>query len=308
MTYVRECNKFNSLNIYLEGLIQTVRSATKMQALSEELRRQGKRIVLVPTMGFLHEGHLSLMRIGKAQGDVLVASIFVNPTQFGPNEDFDSYPRHLERDLVLLRKEGVACVFTPSESELYPQNYQTYVRLESLPNHLCGLSRPVFFTGVATVVCKLFHLVKPHAAVFGEKDYQQLVIIRRMVRDLHFGIDIIAAPTVREPDGLAMSSRNSYLTAEQRPAALSIYQSLQTAKQMVKDRVCQASSIIEAARQHIGTFEENTVDYIAVTDPETLGDVMVVERPALMALAVKVGTTRLIDNALLIPGNTNQGN
>jgi pantoate--beta-alanine ligase len=252
-------------------------------------------------MGFLHEGHLSLMRIARAQADVLVVSIFVNPTQFGPGEDFETYPRNPERDLALCRKEQVDLVFTPDKGELYPQNFQTYVRLEHLPRHLCGRSRPVFFTGVTTVVTKLFNIVKPHAAVFGEKDYQQLLVIRRMVRDLNMAIEIIGAPTVREPDGLAMSSRNNYLTPAQRPAALSLFQSLIRAGDRVAAGEKHSARIIKDAKASITAHPENEIDYIAVCDPESLDVVETIVRPVRMALAVRVATTRLIDNMQLTP-------
>ena len=187
-----------------------------MQHLSDRLRSAGRRLVLVPTMGCLHEGHLSLIHAGRELASRLIVSIFVNPAQFGPNEDFDSYPRTFETDLQKCTEAGVDIVFAPPMQLVYPQGYQTYLALEDLPNHLCGLSRPVFFRGVATVVAKLFNIVKPHIAVFGEKDYQQLLIIKQMVRDLDFDIDIVAGPIVRENDGLAMSSRNEYLLPDQR--------------------------------------------------------------------------------------------
>jgi len=189
--------------------IEIITAVKDMQKRSDKMRCQGKTIVFVPTMGFLHEGHLSLIRVGKKHGDDMVVSIFVNPTQFGPSEDLETYPRDLERDLDLLQKEGVNAVFTPDADEIYGEKYQTYVELEKLPNYLCGLSRPVFFKGVATVVTKLFNIVKPHVTIFGQKDYQQLTIIRQMVRDLNFDIEVIGAPTVRESGGLAMSSRNT---------------------------------------------------------------------------------------------------
>ena len=216
------------------NVIEIISTVTEIQARSDRMRRQGKTIVFVPTMGFLHEGHLALMREGKAHGDDLVVSIFINPTQFGPGEDLETYPRNLERDLDLVRKEGVDAVFVPDLHEIYGDRFQTYVELEKLQNYLCGNSRPAFFKGVATVVAKLFNIVKPHVAVFGQKDYQQLVIVRQMVRDLNLDITVIGAPTVREPDGLAMSSRNTYLTPEQRVSALSLYQSLINAQVLLE--------------------------------------------------------------------------
>ena len=241
------------------------------------------------------------MRKGRELNDDLVISIFVNPAQFGPQEDFEAYPRDVERDLQLAEKEGVDAVFTPDSQELYPEGFQTYIELEKLPNHLCGLSRPVFFKGVATVVAKLFNMVKPHVAIFGEKDYQQLTVIRRMVQDLNFDIKIVAGPTVREPDGLAMSSRNNYLTPEQRLSALALYKSLITAKGLLKDGVKDAGEIIQAATKLITSYPETQIDYISICDPEYLEEVKNINKPALMALAVKVGKTRLIDNMILNP-------
>ena len=252
-------------------------------------------------MGFFHEGHLSLMRKGRELGDDLVISIFVNPAQFGPQEDFESYPRDLERDLQLAKEIGVDAVFTPDNLELYPEGFQTYIELEKLSNHLCGLSRPVFFKGVATVVAKLFNIVKPNVAIFGEKDYQQLTVIRRMVRDLNYDIKIVGGPTVREPDGLAMSSRNNYLTPKQRTSALMLYKSLVKAKDLLKNGVNDAGEIIQAATQLITSQPETGIDYISICDPEYLEDIKTIEKPALMALAVNVGRTRLIDNMILYP-------
>lgn len=272
-----------------------------MQARSDKIRCQGKTIVFVPTMGFLHEGHLSLMREGKKYGDDIVVSIFVNPTQFGPGEDLETYPRDFERDLDLLRKEDVNAVFAPDAAEIYGDKFQTYVELEKLPNHLCGLSRPVFFKGVATIVAKLFNIVKPHVTVFGQKDYQQLTVIRRMMRDLNFDIEVIGAPTVREPDGLAMSSRNTYLTTEQRISALSLNKSLKKAQALVENGVQDAAEIIDTAAKLIRSHPETEIDYITICDPETLDDMKTIDRPALMALAVKIGKARLIDNMILKP-------
>jgi pantoate--beta-alanine ligase len=270
------------------------------QKRAEEIRLKGKTIAFVPTMGFLHEGHLMLLREGKKRCDELVLSIFVNPTQFGPIEDLEKYPRDLERDLKMAEKEGVDLVFNPGIEDMYGKEFQTYVNLEKLPNHLCGLSRPVFFRGVATVVAKLFNIVKPHVALFGEKDYQQLAVIRQMVRDLNFDIEIIGVPTVREPDGLAMSSRNTYLSTSERPAALSLYKSLQNAKESVQNKETDAKKIINGAIQIITSFPETEIDYVRICNPETLEDVSVIKGTVLMALAVKVGKTRLIDNMILI--------
>lgn len=280
-------------------MVKIIPTVEQMQERAESLRRDGRRIACVPTMGFLHDGHLSLMRIAKTRADVLVVSVFVNPAQFGPEEDFETYPRNLERDLELCAKENVDIVFTPKTGALYSDDYQSYVKLEHLPHHLCGLSRPFFFTGVATVVCKLFNIVRPHIAVFGEKDYQQLLIIRRMVKDLNFNTEIIGGPIVREKDGLAMSSRNAYLTPAQRPAALTLYRSLVRARKRVETGERDAARILKEVRDRISAQPETDIDYLSICDPETLIDVERIDRPALMAMAVKVGKTRLIDNTIL---------
>ena len=272
-----------------------------MRTRSDRLRGRGKSIAFVPTMGYLHDGHLSLMRKGCALGDDLAVSIYVNPTQFGPGEDLEAYPRDLKRDLALAEKEAVDVVFVPDDTALYAREFQTYVTLEKLPNHLCGISRPIHFRGVATVVTKLFNIVKPHFAVFGQKDYQQLTIIRRMVRDLDFDVEIIGEPTVREPDGLAMSSRNSYLSTEQRESALSLYKSLKRAQAMVEDGINESKQILDEATSLLKSYPGTSIDYVSLCDPETLVDMPTVNRPALMALAVKVGKIRLIDNILLNP-------
>ena len=272
-----------------------------MRARSDRMRRQFKTIVFVPTMGFLHEGHLSLVREGKKHGDDMVVSIFVNPAQFAPGEDLESYPRNLEKDLELLQKEDVDAVFIPDDKVIYGNKFQTYVELEKLPNHLCGISRPIFFKGVATVVAKLFNIVKPHVTIFGQKDYQQLVIIRQMARDLGFDIEVVGAPTVREPDGLAMSSRNAYLSPEQRDSALSLYNSLQKAQELIENGIQDATIIIDAAAELIQSRPGTKIDYIAICDTETLADIQTIDMPVLMALAVKVGKARLIDNMILNP-------
>jgi pantoate--beta-alanine ligase len=270
-----------------------------VQAHAEDLRRKGRTIAFVPTMGFLHEGHLSLIREGRQRCDDVIVSIFVNPTQFGPDEDLDNYPRNLKKDLTLCREIGVDTVFTPDNATLYGDHYQTYVTLEKLPNHLCGLCRPVHFRGVATIVTKLFNIVKPHVAVFGQKDFQQLAVIRQMTQDLNFNIQIVGSPTVREPDGLAMSSRNAYLKPEQRVSALCLFKSLQMAQEMVRQGEKDARKIVAAAKTLIDSHPETQIDYITICDPDTLEDISEISRPVLMALAVKVGQPRLIDNMIL---------
>lgn len=272
-----------------------------MQKRAREIRSRGQSIAFVPTMGFLHDGHLSLMAEGRRRAQCLIASIFVNPTQFGPGEDFDRYPKSLERDIELTREVGVDILFSPSKEDLYPEGFDTYLIQNHLPNHLCGLSRPGHFQGVLTIVAKLFNIVQPDVAIFGEKDFQQLAVIRRMTRDLNFGIEIIGHTIVREPDGLAMSSRNTYLNDSQRRSALTLSESLETARRLVNDGEIHADKIIETARAIIEAANETEIDYIHICDPDTLNDVNTIQRPALMALAVKVGETRLIDNMILSP-------
>lgn len=267
-----------------------------MQARSESLRLAGKRIVFVPTMGYLHEGHLNLMREGRKIGDSLVVSIFVNPTQFGPGEDYEKYPRDFKRDEELASQVGADIVFYPTVDEMYPANYQTYVTVEGVTLNLCGQSRPIHFRGVATVCAKLFNIVKPHAAVFGKKDFQQLVTIRRMVADLNMDLEIHGMDTTREPDGLAMSSRNVYLKDGEREAALSLSRGLKIAQGLYDSGEREAAVIIEAVKNHISSYDTNIIDYVKICDTETLEDIDQIERESVIALAVKVGLPRLIDN------------
>ncbi len=284
-----------------DTVIHIINTIHEMQAYANRSMGRKKSIAFVPTMGFLHEGHLVLMREGRKRADILVVSIFVNPAQFAAGEDFDSYPRNLDRDLDLARKEKADVVFTPDRTHLYDDGFQTYVNLQKLPNHLCGISRPIFFQGVATVVTKLFNIVKPTVAIFGQKDYQQLAVIKRMVRDLNFDIEIIGVPTVREQDGLAMSSRNSYLTPEERPAAFSLFKSLNTAQRLCNEGIQDADQIIHQATAIIHSHKNTEIDYISICDPDTLEEVKTITNPVLMALAVKVGKTRLIDNMIVTP-------
>nr|WP_281180521.1 pantoate--beta-alanine ligase [Desulforhopalus singaporensis] len=274
-------------------------SITEMQQYADQLRADSKKIGFVPTMGYLHQGHLSLVDIAGENCDTVVLSIFVNPAQFGPNEDLDSYPRNEGKDIELAREKGVDVVFLPSADTIYPDGYQSYVELAHLPNHLCGLSRPVFFKGITTVVTQLFHIVKPHVAVFGEKDFQQLATIRRMVKDLKFDIEVMGGPIVREPDGLAMSSRNAYLKDHQRKAALSLSRSIQHARQMVADGTTDATSIIQQVTAILSEFAENTIDYVSICDTETMDPVSSIEDSALLAIAVNLNKIRLIDNTVL---------
>ncbi len=279
--------------------MEIIRTVQEMQRYSENRRIQKKRIGLVPTMGFLHQGHLSLVRMAKDRSDVVVMSIFVNPTQFGPDEDLTNYPRSFEEDCQAAGTEGVDVVFAPDADEIYPKGFQTYISLKDLPAHLCGLSRPIHFRGVATVVAKLFNCVRPHVAVFGQKDYQQLLVIRRMALDLDFDTEIIGAPIVREPDGLAMSSRNVYLTPSQRKSARALNQALERARALVQSGVTDSEQVIQEAAEFILSHPETDIDYIAITDPVTLDDMTTIDRPALIALAVRVGKARLIDNRMI---------
>jgi len=286
---------------FVGGCIETITAINEMQRVVSRLLGTGKTIAFVPTMGFLHDGHLALMREGCRHGDILIVSIFVNPTQFGPSEDFQTYPRDINRDWSLAESVGADIVFAPEAETMYDEKFQTYIDLERLPGHLCGSSRPGHFRGVATVVGKLFHIVKPQVAVFGEKDYQQLAIIRQMVHDLNFDITIVAVPTVRESDGLAMSSRNTYLSEEERTSALALFEALQQAQNNVAQGMKDAKQIVDRASQFISAKAHAKIDYVALCNPETLEDVLNVDGPTLLALAVWVGKTRLIDNAILQP-------
>nr|WP_242839817.1 pantoate--beta-alanine ligase [Syntrophorhabdus aromaticivorans] len=270
----------------------------EMQALSDELRKD-KRIAFVPTMGYLHEGHLALARKARELADIVAVSIFINPTQFGPQEDLAKYPRDFDRDAKLLEQEKTDIIFYPDAKEMYPQGYATYVQVRELQNHLCGKSRVGHFVGVATVVAKLFNIVKPHFAVFGQKDYQQLKVIERMVRDLNMDLEIVPYPTVREKDGLAMSSRNAYLNPEEREKALLIYEAMTRVESLVRSGVRDASKLRENAEQILTSRDGVTVEYVSIADTDTLEEVDQVEHKALLAIACHVGKTRLIDNTIL---------
>ncbi len=272
-----------------------------MQAWAMAQKQKSRTISFVPTMGYLHAGHISLLEKGKHLCDELVLSIFVNPTQFGPNEDLDAYPRDIDNDLRLAKAAGVTAVFLPPPEEIYTENYQTRVSLDHLPNFLCGKSRPVHFGGVATVVTKLFNIVMPDKAIFGKKDYQQLQVIRQMTRDLDFSIEIIGGDIVRESDGLAMSSRNAYLTPEQRKSALSLSLAVSLAKQAIAKGETSSLAIVKEMENLILSFDQTAIDYIEFCHPETLEPMNCIDHQAVLALAVKVGKTRLIDNALIDP-------
>jgi pantoate--beta-alanine ligase len=250
-------------------------------------------------MGFLHEGHLSLIRAAKKENDLVVVSIFVNPTQFGVGEDFEAYPRDLDNDAKLSEAAGADVIFNPSISEMYPEKYQTYVEVLEITNKLCGLSRPTHFKGVTTVVNKLFNIVEPDRAYFGQKDAQQVAVIQKMVRDLNMNVDIIPCPIVREVDGLAMSSRNTYLNLEQRNAALVLSKSLFTAKDMINKGNRDAVEIKEAIIKMINSEPLAAIDYVEIVDALTLNDITTIKDSILIALAIKIGRTRLIDNILV---------
>jgi pantoate--beta-alanine ligase len=265
-----------------------------VRAWSDEKRAEGNRIAFVPTMGAFHEGHLSLIREGRRLADKVAVSIYVNPKQFGPGEDLAKYPRDVEGDLSLARKAGANAVFLPSDAAMYPEGFRTYVDVEGLSEILCGASRPTHFRGVTTVCAKLFAIVNPHVVVMGEKDYQQLIILRTMVRDMDLPVEIASMPIVREADGLAMSSRNQYLSPEEREAALSLKRSLDVAKEMTAGGERDASKLKKAARDTIESAGLPKIDYVEVVHPETLS--AATELPARLLLAAHVGSTRLIDN------------
>ena len=279
--------------------MEIIREIQAMKEWVRAARKKGETVCLVPTMGYLHEGHLDLMRMGRPLADHLVISIFVNPTQFGAGEDLDRYPRDLPRDIELSESVGVECIFHPEASEMYPPDYCTYVNVENITSGLCGASRPGHFRGVATVVAKLFNIVEPDIAIFGEKDYQQLAVLRKMVEDLNMNVQILAHPTVREKDGLAMSSRNKYLTPEQRKNALVLFRTLKAAGERVKQGERSTAVLKSEAVKMIEQVPECTIDYVDIVDPVLLTPLERIGDRAVMALAVKVGTTRLIDNMTL---------
>lgn len=276
-----------------------IHSISRMQQRAMAARAENRSLVLVPTMGFLHEGHLSLLREGRQRGDLLVLSIFVNPTQFGQGEDFADYPRDLQRDSALAEEAGVDIIFAPTAKEMYPADYTTFVAVEGVTETLCGASRPGHFRGVTTVVNKLFNIVQPHSAIFGTKDFQQLVVIRRMTNDLNLPIEIVGMPIHREADGLAMSSRNHYLSAEQRVQALALNRALNTARTMVAAGERDCATIIEQLRQLISAQPDARIDYVQICTGDSLAEQQRIDERSVLLLAVFVGTTRLIDNAAL---------
>ena len=272
-------------------------------ALREQIRkalRNGRSIGFVPTMGFLHDGHLSLIRRARQENDMVVVSVFVNPTQFGPNEDLDAYPRDTERDIEMIRAEKADIAFFPSVQDMYPEAYETYVQVEGpMTQTLCGRSRPTHFKGVTTVVAKLFNLVRPHRAYFGQKDAQQAAVIGKMVRDLDFDLELVICPIVRETDGLAMSSRNTYLSDGHRSQATVLSKALFKARSMIEAGERNAGVLIESIRTQISREEAAQIDYVAIADTRTLESLEVLEGNVLVAVAVKFGRTRLIDNIMI---------
>lgn len=279
--------------------MELINDPKAMQTRSNKLRKNGKTIAFVPTMGALHEGHLSLVDVGKRSADIAVMSIYLNPKQFGPNEDISSYPSNLEMDLELARSRGVDIVFFPSDNAIYPEGFQTYVETSEIAKELCGSLRPNHFRGVTTVVLKLFNIVKPDFAIFGEKDFQQLKTIEQMVKDLDLDIEIIPAPIVREEDGLAMSSRNRYLTPDERLKARSINEALNLAKNIVKSGEQDLDKIVDCVRSHIESTDIAKIDYVKICDPETMEELTTLKTPALLAIAAHFGRARLIDNCIL---------
>jgi pantoate--beta-alanine ligase len=281
--------------------MRIVSSVADMAAASSRMRRDGRSIGLVPTMGFLHDGHLSLVRAARRAADAVVVSIFVNPTQFGPNEDFARYPRDLARDAALLEGESVDILFHPEAADMYPEGFKTFIEVHDLQNKLCGASRPGHFRGVCTVVLKLFEIVRPDIAVFGQKDAQQAIILRRMARDLNLGVNVDVRPIVREKDGLALSSRNTYLSPAERRAALVLSRSLKGAE----DKIAAGEKRADVLRTGIKAVLEleplARVDYVAIVDPVALDPVSEVGPGTLIALAAYFGKTRLIDNILVGP-------
>lgn len=279
--------------------MRVVGSIAQMQALCREFRREGKSIGLVPTMGALHAGHLSLVRSARTQNDIVVVSIFVNPLQFGPNEDFAKYPRTFEADCKKLEHEGVDFVFAPAVEEMYPEGAATYVSVEGVSERLDGKSRPGHFKGVTTVVSKLFHIVPADRAYFGQKDAAQVAVLRKMVRDQNIDLDLVVCPIVREKDGLALSSRNTYLSDEERKHALVLHRALMRVQMLVDTGEWDAAKLAGAARELIAEEAGAKLDYLEVVNPDTLEPVATVKNGALVAVAAWIGATRLIDNLVL---------
>ncbi len=281
--------------------MKLVKTIEEMRAFRKATRAGGKRLGLVPTMGALHEGHLSLVRAAREKSDIVAVSIFVNPTQFGPNEDFAKYPRNLDSDCAMLERERVDIVFVPSVEDMYPAGAVTWVTVEGMSDRLCGRSRTGHFRGVTTVVSKLFHILEPDAAFFGQKDAAQVAIIRRMVRDLNMPVSIEVCPIIRESDGLALSSRNAYLNPEERKSALVLYRSLQHALELFDRGERESAKLISAGKQEFAKEPAARLDYFEILDPDSLESTPVIAKRALIAVAAFIENTRLIDNAVVDP-------
>lgn len=279
--------------------MQIIHPLADMTRWSNEVIASGKTLALVPTMGYFHAGHLSLMRLAGRLADHVVVSLFVNSLQFGPREDLSRYPRDLERDARMAESENMDILFVPTHEEMYSSDFNTHVRVDGITNTLCGKQRPTHFEGVTTVVAKLFNIIKPHCAVFGQKDFQQLSVIRKMVSELNWDIEIFAHPIVREDDGLAMSSRNAYLSSEERGKALCLYNAIQHAKARFADGVNNTGQLKSEIRDIISANSGVSIDYISVVDKDTLSDKEVIDSQSVLALAIKVGGTRLIDNCFM---------
>lgn len=275
--------------------MKVVKTVEDVRNFVNEQKKQGKSIGLVPTMGFLHKGHRSLIERARKENDAIIVSIFVNPTQFGPNEDYDNYPKDLESDMKMCEKCGVDLIFNPNPENIYEMHHKTYINVEDISGQLCGLSRPTHFRGVCTIVAKLFNISKADRAYFGQKDAQQLAILKKMVKDLNFDIELIACPIVREKDGLAMSSRNKYLTELEREDATVLYRSIQAAKAIIKKGV-KAQDVVKVMSEVIAEVSYAKIDYIQIVDAEFLQPVDVIDEDVLVALAVYIGKARLIDN------------
>jgi len=277
-----------------------IRDIREMQDTATAFRDAGKRIAVVPTMGYLHEGHSALIREAKNRADVVVTTVFVNPTQFGPGEDFERYPRDLDHDVRIAKDAGTSIVFAPATDAMYQSHFSSFVLVEEITSVLEGKSRPGHFRGVATVVAKLFHITQPHVAVFGQKDAQQVIVIRRMIRDLNFAVDLVVVPTVREKDGLALSSRNTYLTPQQRHEAPVLHMALCEAQKNIASGCVSCMKLVEAMKEMITKQSSGVIDYVSVADAETLEELTVLNghMEILVSLAVRFGQTRLIDNIL----------
>jgi pantoate--beta-alanine ligase len=280
--------------------MRIIKTVKEIQEAAESLRREGKKIGLVPTMGYLHEGHLSLVKMARGLTDVVVVSIFVNPAQFGPKEDFSKYPRDLQRDMKLLEKEHTDIVFFPEDKDMYPEGYSTNIQVKGLEDYLCGKTRAGHFVGVATVVAKLLNIVKPHLAVFGQKDYQQMRVIQKMVKDLNMDIEIIPHPTLREKDGLAMSSRNTYLSPTERENALLIYRAIKRVEEIFKEGQREAPTLKKEVKRVLSSKNGIDIEYISICNTDTLEEVDQIKDKALLAIACRIGRTRLIDNTILM--------